>query len=558
MSCFLLFRGFKNLIAMRKFLHLVLLLMLVSAGSLSAQLVIDVSLADYDHIIYEPGEFFEDNQDLIFRSSTKLPRYQDLLKTKGLSFRNNIVNVINSDIVSDQSGGSISMYSSPVMSIEGDGTVCKINGYFQAENSESITSVLLWDGGRFIVGRDAFMDVINSGYFTRQLWVWSDGTGVFELEEGFVADRTLNGTTPQGVGSFRFNHCNVVTHSSESLPMGFRPNTQTGIAVVNSHFVFEETPGSVWTTQSNAQEYAGGVWIDASMTIETETDLEVSGVRTLSNYSVGGAYTNWGGVMMKPSTVVTKQGPARLVLSGDHGYDLDTRHVIQDGVLEYRSDPFTNDDNAGYSINYKSSLITTPNLNVDVQNGGEVFFNTSLSRIYSLNLSEQSVVRLGLLQKVNVDEVSFNGTLKVEIPAERMLFMGDIFQLFQAGSYSGTFSTIQLNTFNGAITWDTSKLYSQGTISVASGAVMTTGLDAPEMSAYQLYPLPAGQFLTIDCLHEQAEVFEVWDLSGQLVINGLFNCGEVIDIGHLSAGVYILKIMNEQEEVRMISKFMKQ
>jgi len=50
----------------------------------------------------------------------------------------------------------------------------------------------------------------------------------------------------------------------------------------------------------------------------------------------------------------------------------------------------------------------------------------------------------------------------------------------------------------------------------------------------------------------------VWDLSGQLVINGLFNCGEVIDIGHLSAGVYILKIMNEQEEVRMISKFMKQ
>ncbi len=542
---------------MHKVLVAFLSLIVVSTTLLNAQRIINVSAANYDHVIYEPGQPFEDNQDLIFRSSTKLPRYQDLLKTKGLSFRNNLVNVIGNDVVSDQSGGSISMYSSPVMSVEGAGTVCKINGYFQAENSESITSVLLWDGGRFIVGRDAFIDVINSGYFTRQLWVWSDGTGVFELEEGFVADRTLNGTTPKGVGSFRFNHCNVVTHSSESLPMGFRPNSQTGIAVVNSHFVFEETPGSVWTTKTNAQKYAGGVWMDVSMSIETETDLEVSGVRTISDFSQGGSYTNWGGVMMKPSTVMTKLGAGRLVLSGDHGYDLNTRHVVQQGVLEYRSDPFTNSDNAGYAINYKSSLITTPNLYVEVQNGAEVYFNTPLSRVQGLGLSDASLLRIGLLAKMTASEVDFNGTLKVEIPSGLMLFMGDTFQLFQTGSGSGTFSAIELNDFNGAITWDTSKLYSEGSISVASGAVLTTELNAPEASVYQIYPSPVVHFLTIDCQQSKAAFFGVYDLAGRPVISGLFNCGDVIKLGHLGAGVYILKIMDGRKKVQMISKFVK-
>jgi T5SS/PEP-CTERM-associated repeat protein len=71
--------------------------------------------------------------------------------------------------------------------------------------------------------------------------------------------------------------------------------------------------------------------------------------------------------------------------------------------------------------------------------------------------------------QINVaGSLDFDGTLTVSLIDSFNPSGGDSFDLFDFGSASGTFSTVSLPTLAGDLFWDTSDLYSLGTISVSA------------------------------------------------------------------------------------------
>ena len=65
--------------------------------------------------------------------------------------------------------------------------------------------------------------------------------------------------------------------------------------------------------------------------------------------------------------------------------------------------------------------------------------------------------------------LTLGGTLDVTLSGT--VSGGEVFQLFTAGAFSGTpFDTVNLPPLPGSLTWDTSKLATEGKLSVSSGA----------------------------------------------------------------------------------------
>ncbi len=546
---------------------LLLCLLIISSGFYIAkgQLTINVSSSGFDHIVYELGEPFPDTSNILFTSGTKLPRYDESLKTKGLSFRNGMTNTINHSITSDKNGGAQALYSAPVIEVSGSETVLIINDTLITDNGESYPAISLWDGGRFILSANAYMDLIAHSYFTRQLWVWSDGTGIFEIKEGFIADRTAMGTTPEGVGSLRFNNCTIITHHTDGLPMGYRPLIDTendlDTADINSHFVFEEDSGSVWVVNSNPQDYRGGLWIDASMTVETNQELTISGVKTVTNYNPGGPYSNWGGVMMRKNLRMTKRGAERLVLSGDHGYDSGAVHYIEEGMLEYQTDPFTDTSNVGYLITYKGSTITSPNLKIEVADDATVYFNTSLTRIDSIAIASTGRLRTKLHNTIQTNKTAFSGTLEIIIPDGTTLQENDTFFLFHYNNEAtGSFSDILLDDLAGDIDWNLSSLYSDGFIYVQSGSG-TSNIGSIEQNndgpAIDIFPNPAKTQLSIKSNNHITLRYELINMTGKKVLSGKKETGEIINIENLPEGIYFLQLFDKNNKIVTSEKIIK-
>lgn len=379
--------------------------------------------------------------------------------------------------------------------------------------------------------------------------MWSDGTGTFEIEEGFIADQTNQATTPEGCGSLRFNKCNIVTHSTQSLPMGYRPNEDTGEPAVNSHFVFEQQDSSVWKIKTNPQEYIGGLWIDASIVVETQENLEISGVKEHSYYN-GDGYDNWGGVMIQNQKSLTKRGSKDLILSGDHGYDTGSKMIIEEGRLEFQSDPFTYTDNAGYQVTYKGINVSSPNLIIEIKNG-IAHFNNNLCRIDSIGISPDGTTEIGLTDTLQSRKSSWNGTLKINIPGGITLNQGDTFHIFNVDNPAGSFSSIQINDFSGDISWDLSRIHTDGVIEVASGSTTTKLNTLTKQHNINIYPNPCyNHQINIRASHLAPAQLLLFDLQGTNVLRKDINSNhQSLMLNELSKGAYILKILSGEKIV---------
>ena len=67
---------------------------------------------------------------------------------------------------------------------------------------------------------------------------------------------------------------------------------------------------------------------------------------------------------------------------------------------------------------------------------------------------------------VVLNQVTYGGTLAVTNPNNISLAAGDVFQLFQAPAYSGTFSSSNLPALSNGLKWDLGQLTNNGTIRV--------------------------------------------------------------------------------------------
>lgn len=76
----------------------------------------------------------------------------------------------------------------------------------------------------------------------------------------------------------------------------------------------------------------------------------------------------------------------------------------------------------------------------------------------------------------------------------------------------------------------------------------TTGLNDKESAAtsISIYPNPANSYFTIADTKNQKLLLSIFDLNGKQLSAGNFISGDRVAINHLAAGLYIVKINNQQ------------
>lgn len=262
-------------------------------------------------------------------------RYQPGLLECGIRFEGGTTIELAADI------GDLSRSSSPSFQVYGEGTVVRFTGFWDGDGDGTITSLAPREGGRWIITEEAEMDFIQSfGGFTRQLWVYGDGTGVLELEEGFVADLSEGGTKSHGIGAIRLSNAILETHHSQSLPRTFRRRCN-GVAGPNGHFVFEDQDGSIWRPLTNPQTYDSAMWFFASGIIDAQVPVTHTGI-TWRNFSTcdGHTYTMANAFQTNENNVtITKRGPETLTLAGEIAFKPGGVLHVEEGGVDMRTDP---------------------------------------------------------------------------------------------------------------------------------------------------------------------------------------------------------------------------
>jgi len=251
---------------------------------------------------------------------------------------------------------------SPHLAVVGEAGRVDFAGRWLADTGSIISWLRLEEGGHFRIKSEADMRFIKTGFFTLQLWVTGDGSGTLELEEGFVADQTENGTVRDGIGSIRMGAGTLVTHHSGNLPLGYRPRAD-GTSQANGHLVFENQSGLRWEVLSNDQAYPGAIWIHKGVEIHTEADFTHIGVTESSSN-----YTAQNGFSVLSSATVRKTGPGTLTLAGEQSYAPGAILQVDEGILSLQSDPA-----AGQSL---YGAVTGAQLGLSIATGGRVEWQT--------------------------------------------------------------------------------------------------------------------------------------------------------------------------------------
>ena len=131
---------------------------------------------------------------------------------------------------------------SPLLRVVGDRGPVTFNGRWNSDTGSVISWLVLDEGAHFLLGPEADMRFIKNGFYTLQLWVSGDGSGLLELDPDFVADKTEKGSQRLGIGSIRLGAGTLRTHHSRNLPLGYRPQAD-GSAQTNGHMAFENSDG---------------------------------------------------------------------------------------------------------------------------------------------------------------------------------------------------------------------------------------------------------------------------------------------------------------------------
>jgi hypothetical protein len=287
----------------------------------------------------------------------------------------------------------------PVVGVR-NATTLEFSGAWTGDGGNEESHLTVIGGGTIRFAANAALDFINDAYFTRQFWIYGDGTGTVEFAAGFVADKTNNGTMPNGIGSYRLGHVTLVTHSTPSLPVAIRPNSLGGNNL-NGHLVWEAQDGGTWSVRTANQSYLGGLWVTASMTVETLADLDLVGVRT-----VWSDYTNYGGIHVTKHTngdptIVTKTGSGTLRLTGDQAYDVGSVLRVQQGTVEMLSNPM-----AAIGRNFTNG----PNLAIEAQ-GGSVTRVAFVAGAETANLRSLALSDGAMVAVADGTEARLGGTL---------------------------------------------------------------------------------------------------------------------------------------------------
>jgi len=295
-------------------------------------------------------------------------------------------------------------HDSPLLNLSNHSTV-RFSGMWLSDNNYSKPVIHIREHSKFILGKESYMNLVFPAYgnFTRQLWVGSDGTGVFEVEKGFVADLSQKGSKCEGAGCFRFVNCTFISHDSASLPVYFRPEpTDKSKSFLNSHLVFENGDLSKWKIETQRQNFIGGLWMYNHLEVQTNKHLLLTG-----NFAHWSDYTNYGGLIFcNPNVTLTKTGKDTLTLDGQTCIAPGSQIEVKEGVLYIKRDLLHTEYD---SVKLGKNKLNGNYLKIKICKGAVLRLNTESLRINELEMESGAVLDLVLSTEIIAKKVVLAG-----------------------------------------------------------------------------------------------------------------------------------------------------
>jgi autotransporter-associated beta strand protein len=180
---------------------------------------------------------------------------------------------------------------------------------------------------------------------------------------------------------------------------------------------------------------------------------------------------------------LTKSGPGTLILSGNNNYTgattIESGTLAVNGVLsgtsgvEVKAGAFLDVTSSGMSFTAVQTLTGGGTIQGSASTTGVlapgpgVATLTFTSTLTLAGTAEFEIQKLGLVRTSDLASVTgtltLGGTLNVTALGDTIQD-GDVFNLFDAGTFSGNFGTVNLPALTGGLFWDSSKLSIDGTI----------------------------------------------------------------------------------------------
>ncbi len=286
--------------------------------------------------------------------------------------------------------------TSHVIGAHGEGTVVRFTGHWQADGGNAFPHMSITEGARFVFTAESSMNLVMDGaFFTRQLWVYGDGTGILELEEGFVADHTVNEPLANAMGTIRLGGATLITHHARNMPQNTRPDGRGG-HYKNGHIVFERVPGNRWIVDTNNHYYSAQLDFDTDAILDIRSSLTHVGHRRIAmQVGPGGYFISTGAFRTtSPDVTITKTGPGMLALDGEQSYHRGSALVLDEGLTRMSGDPGLGRDNTAREE-------TGAFLHVTARNQAGLHLSAPVSRLRRIDLQDQS--RLWLDQECGIE-----------------------------------------------------------------------------------------------------------------------------------------------------------
>lgn len=402
---------------------LITLLLLTANLAVSSQILLE--FGNDSLIINHPlpeGVFEPRKEPIIFcnEENGMVRTYTPSVRYAGLQFKNGTKNIMYNSILLGSEPDSLcreqscyhpSWHNSPVLGVHGKGTKLVFRGsLFKGDNTYTKTSLALFDRGHFVFGKDVVVDLVfpRYGNYTRQMWIFGDGTGVFELEEGFKADRSAHGTTNISFGSVRLSNVNFITHNTEAIPHYYMADDNDPETVLrNAHLVFENDPGGKWIVKTNDQQYEGGIQVYTHCGIHTESNLLLDG---WVNHWPNKGYTDFGGIVFyHDSLTLTKTGHGSLTFDCDMLFSPASTLLIEQGNVVFKRNPFQ--QHTILPRNFKHGN----HLGINVANQGTLTIDTDTLQVRELYVSHHAKLVTSINQHIIVDQMQINGSVYIHL-----------------------------------------------------------------------------------------------------------------------------------------------
>lgn len=360
------------------------------------------------------------------------------------------------------------------------------------------TVVMAYSNAVFDVGLSGAGGLVKAGNGTLTLEVANTDTGGLTVNAGMVVGAAPNGTAygSTGNGNLTVNDGGIMEASGDNSLVGQTTSASKTITINAGGMITNTATSSchlnalVLNGGTLAADSANGTYgnwnFDYGVSTLGNTNVSYIGGGNASVSESGGAnFKILAGDTVIVSTVLgsvgsdnglIKSGAGTLILQAVNTFIAAT--TVSNGVLQVDGSLATNTVTV-----YGGTLAGTGVINgaTTVQSGGTLapgdaggIGTLAVSNSLTLNSGSTTLMSVGIINGIlNNDAVlvggvlTQGGTLVVTNVGNFALTAGSSFQLFAAGGFSGSFSTITLPALSAGLTWNTSQLAGSGIISVA-------------------------------------------------------------------------------------------